>query len=50
MMTLAKVWRENEDKGYSGFMYEILGSPGIVCSLILAYKAVLNPALDLFWQ
>ncbi len=48
--TLTKARRENEDEGYSGFMYEIPGSPRCPVSSFLAYKAALNPALDLFWQ
>lgn len=48
--TLTKTRRENDDEGYSGYMYEIPGSSRCPVSSFLAYKDVLNPAIDCLWQ
>ncbi|XP_034041783.1 uncharacterized protein KIAA1958-like [Thalassophryne amazonica] len=48
--TLTKPRGQDEDEGFSGYMYEIPGSKRCPVSTFLLYKAVLNPALDCLWQ
>jgi hypothetical protein len=43
---LTKSRRENDDEGYTGYMYEIPGSCKCPVSSFLAYTSALHPALD----
>ena len=47
---LTKSRREDDDEEWSGFMYEIPGSPRCPVTTFLAYQSVLNPSLDCLWQ